>query len=214
MATFVKEEPGYEDEETVMRHITIKNEPGTSVVPSEEVTVRSEHELNTSPSSCSLTEGAAGKTELINQTFIPVKGEITVKDEHIQYGSCDKDSNNSNDKCSHSIYDSSRDINTPYKVYNVDKSIRKVNVMKVESERNQDEIKTESDYGMEEPESQLMITDVRTLLPRKDNAPGLKLSDPPEQITSNSLQYPRQSTSVNPAIGSNLLGVCKQSTRC
>ena len=176
MATFIKEEPGYEYDQTVMRRITIKNEPGTSVVPSEEVTVKSEHELNKSPSSCSLTEGAAGKTEdpLIDQTFIPVKGEITVKYEYIQDGSCDKDSNNSNDNCSHFIDDSSRNINTSYKVCNVDKSISKVNIMKVESERTQDEIKTESDYGMEEPESQLMITDVRTLLSRKDNTPGLK----------------------------------------
>ena len=209
MASFMKEDPDYENEETVMRRITIKNEPGTSVVPSEEVTVKLEHELNMSPSSCSLTEGSASKTEhpLINQTFIPVKDEITVEDEYIQDGSCDKDSNNSNDKCSHSVDDSSRYVDTSY---NMDKNMSKVNLIKAESERTQGEIKTESDHGVEHLESQLMITDVRTLFPREDNASELKITDQPEEITSNSLQDHEQSTLANLAKGSNLLGVANK----
>ena len=107
MATSIKGEPDYEDDKTIMSRITIKNEPSTSVIPSDKVIVKPEQKHNMIPSSCSLTQGPAVnmvKTEypLINQTAIHVKEEITVKDDHIQDESFDKFSRNSNDVCSHS----------------------------------------------------------------------------------------------------------------
>ena len=111
MATFIKEEPGSEDEETIMSHITIKNEPGTSVVLGDNVTAKAEHKHNVIRGSSSVTVGPVFETEhpLINKTSTRPKDEITVKDEtfeHIQDTSFDKSSNNSNDKCSHSEEDS------------------------------------------------------------------------------------------------------------
>ena len=77
MATFMKDEPGFEDEGAIMSRITIKNEPGTSVVPGNKVTAKTELEHNV---------GIAFEIEhpVINQTFTEVKDEITIKDESIQ----------------------------------------------------------------------------------------------------------------------------------
>ena len=77
MATVIKEEPAYEDEESIMRRITIKNEPDTSLVPSDDVSVYPEHEVNMIPTSESLAEGPDFKTEhpFTNQTSLRVKDE-------------------------------------------------------------------------------------------------------------------------------------------
>ena len=191
MATFVKDEPGYEDEETIMRRITIKNEPGTSVVPSDDVSVYpAEHKVDMIPISESLAEGPDFKTEhpLTNQTFFRVKDEISVKDKFIQG---EKFANNIIDKCSHSLQDSK-----PYAsaLWNMDHSASPVNI-KAEFEGFQGE--TELEHGMADQESQLMITDVRTVLQREEVS-ELKITAPSEKEPSAALQDHGQGTFVNP----------------
>ena len=92
MTTFIKQEIAYEDEETIMRWIAIKNEPDTSVVPSDDVSVYPEHKVDMIPISESLAEGPDFKTEhpLTDQTFFRVKDEISVKDKFIQGEKHDK----------------------------------------------------------------------------------------------------------------------------
>ena len=72
MEAFIKGEPGYEDEETIIGRITIKNEPGTSVGPCNKVT---EHEHIVNPGSCSCTAGPTFEIDhpAINQTSTRVK---------------------------------------------------------------------------------------------------------------------------------------------
>ena len=149
------------------------------------------------PSPCSLTEGVDCKTEhpLINHTFIAVKNEISVKDEYNHNESFAKFSNNSDNKFSHSVEDSSRHVSS---FWNVDKHICQVDKIKTESVLHTDEIKAESDHGMTAQESKLMITDIRTLLPREDNVSDLKISISPQKVTLEVLQDYGQSTLVNP----------------
>ena len=205
MATYIKGEPHYEDDKTIMSRITIKNEPGISVIPSDNIIVKPEQKHYMIPSSCSLTEGPAvnmAKTEypLINQTFIPVKEEITVKDDHIQDESFDTFARNSKDICSLSMENSQRYVSY---LWNMDKDTDQINTIKSESEEYQDEIKTESAHAMADSESQLMITNVQTVLNGEDNVGEMKISVPAETIPTGSLQENEQGTMVNPAKDNN-----------
>ena len=199
MATFIKEELAYEDEETIMRRITIKKEPGTSVVPSDGVSVCPEHDVNMIATSESLAEGSDFKTEhpLTNQTFFRVKDEIIMKDKFVQGENFDKLSDNI-DKCSHSVPDSK-----PYAsaLWNIHHDASQVNV-KAESERFQGE--TELEHGVADQESQLMITDVRTVLQREDHVSELKITAPSEKETSSIFEDRGQGTLVNPMKDNNL----------
>ena len=121
MATLIKEEPGCEDEETIMSHVTIKNEPGIS--------------------------------------------------------------------------------------WNMDDDACQGHIIKSESEQHPNEIKTESDHGMADWKSQLMITDVWTVSPTEDNVSELKINVPIENVTSDSLQDHGQNTLVNLAKENELSSV-------
>ena len=79
----------------------------------------------------------------------------------------------------------------------MDKDDCQVDVTKIESEQHQGEIKTESDHGTADCESQLMITDVRTVLPGEDNCSEMKSNVPPEKVTSDFLHDHEQDTLVN-----------------
>ena len=170
MTTFVKREPVYEEEETNMRCITIKNEPDTSVVLGDEVT---EHEHKVISSYCSLAIGGTFETgdPLINQTSTRVKDEIAMKDKSIQDETFDKFSNNSNGKRSLCVDDSIRYAGSSW---SMDMDVGQVNITKTDTEQHQGEIKTESDHGTEYCEyQQPMITDVRTVLPGENNGSEL-----------------------------------------
>ena len=209
MATLIKGEPGHEDEETIMSCITTQNEPGTSLVPAYEVTAKIKHEHNMIPGSCSHSVGPGFETEqlLINQTSMRVKDEITVKDEYIQDESFDRFSNSSNGKCSHSIEDLKRYVRRPT-LWNMDKDACQVNITK--TEQHQGEIKTESDHGMAYLESQVMITNVCTLLPGEDNVSELKRSVPKEIVTPKFLPDHELGSLVNPAKDNNLTCVANE----
>ena len=193
MATFIKEELPYEDEETIMRHITIKNEPDTSVVPSDDISVYPEHKVNMIPISESLAEGPDFKTEhpLTDQTSLRVKDEISVKDKLIQDKNVEKFSNNIIDKKSHPVHDSKAYASA---LWNMEHDASQVNV-KAESEEFKGE--TELELGMADQENQLMITNVRTVLPREDNVSELKISAPSENVPSAILLDRGQGTLVN-----------------
>ena len=175
MATYIKGEPGYEDEETIMRRITIKNEPDTS-----DKVIVTERNLNMIASSCSPTVDPAAETEypLINQAFIDVKEEITVKDEYIQDDNFDKFSSNSNDKCSYSVENSQRHVSN---FWTIDKDADQVNTITTAFEQHQHEIKTESDHAMADSESQIMITNVGSVFDGEDNIAELKINIPAEK---------------------------------
>ena len=199
MATVIKEDPGNKDEETVMSRITIKNEPETTVEPPDEVSINPGLDDDLISSSYSTTEDAVFKTEhhLIDQTFIKVKDGITVKDECIEHEGYDKLSSNSNNKCSHSAKDSTR----CFAYGNMDKATGKISM---KTEQFLDEIKTESNNGIADHESQLAITDVRTVSPREDSVGEFKITILSEQVTYNALYDPDQRMLVNPAKDSNL----------
>ena len=194
MATYIKIEPGHEDEETIMSRITIKNEPGTLLAPFDQVTTKAKHEHNVTAGLSSHTVGPDFETEqpLINQICTRIKDVITVKDEHIQDESFDKFSNNNNNKTSHCVDDSKRSVSA---LWNTDKDAYQVDITK--TEQDQDEIKTESDHGTAYCKRQLMITDVRTVLPGEDNGSELKSSVSSEKVATDFLHGHRQSTSVN-----------------
>ena len=192
MAAFVKGEPDTEHEGTVMSRITIKNEPDTLIVPSDEVTVNPGLDDNMIPTSCSTREGAVFQTEhpLMNQTFIRVKDEISVKDECIQDERFDKFLLNSNDKCSYSAEDSKRHST----LCNMDKTTGQVNM---KTEQFLDEVKAESDHGIADHESQLVITDVRTVLLREDSVCEGKITILPEHVTNNLTLVANESQNLN-----------------
>ena len=103
-----------------MSRITIKNEPGTSVLSGDEATAKVEHEHNVILGACSFTVGSTFKTEhpLISQSLTRVKGEITVKGEYTQDESFDQFTNNSSEKSLNAVEDSKRYVSTKW---NIDK---------------------------------------------------------------------------------------------
>ena len=80
----------------------------------------------------------------------------------------------------------------------MDKDTDQVNTIKPDFEQRQDEIKTESGHGMADSESQLTITNVRTVLNGEDSVGEMKISVPAETVTYDALQDHVQATVVNP----------------
>ena len=159
-------------EETIMSHITIKNEPGTLVKPgTDEVTVKPEHEHNMTTSFWSLTKAPTIKTEhpLINQTLLKAKDEVTDKYKYEQGDRLYVFSNTGNGdrEDTSSVKDSGRYTSTEWFM---DKDDNQDEMIKAEFEQPRDVMKTESDHGMVDQESELMICDVQTrrlLLPKE-----------------------------------------------
>ena len=207
MAACIKDEPGCEDEETIMSRITIKNEPGTSVLSGDEATATVEHEHNVILGSCSLAVGCTFKTghPLISHTLTRSKNEITVKDEYMQDETFNDFTNNSSEKCLNAVQDSKRYVST---LWNIDKDSCQVNITK--TEQHQGEIKTESDHGMEYDESPLMITDVHTLLPGEDNDRELKSSVSKDKVTPNFVLNHELDSLVNPAKNNNVASLANK----
>ena len=123
--------------------------------------------------------------------------KISVKDKFIQGEEFDEFSDNVIDKCSHSLQDSK-----PYgcALWNMDHDESQANI-KAKSEGYQGE--TELEHDMADQESQLMITDVRTVLPREDNVSELKMTAPSEKEASAILQDHGKGSLVNPMEDNN-----------
>ena len=167
MDKIVKTEETIQDEEAIMRHIPIKNEPGTSVDRgAEEVTVKLENKHNLITSFWSLTKDTTFKTKhpLLNQNLTKVKDEITVKTEWEQNDNFSKFPHYIKCEDTNSLDDSEGCTPT---VWLVDNDADVDNMMKAELEHQKDTIKTESGHGIDE-ESKRMITDVPTALPREE----------------------------------------------
>ena len=162
MDKIVKTEAVIEDEEIIIRVITIKNEPGTLVEPgTEEVTVQPEHGHNMSTSFWSLTRGPSIKTEhpLINQTLVKANDEMTVTYKCEQDVRLNKFTNTSNGEDTSSVRDSKGYTST---LWLMDKDAKQDKMIKAESEQHSGVIKTESDHGLVDQESELLISDVQT----------------------------------------------------
>ena len=165
-----------EDKDTIMSHITMKNEPGTSVEHgTDEVTVKPEHEHNMITSFWSLTTGPTIKTEhpLINQTLVKARDTMTVEykceedEQNEQDDRLNMFSNTSNGMDASSLKDSGRCTNTVRLMKN---DANQDEMIRAESEQPRDVINIVPDHGMVDQESELMISDVRTrrlLLPKR-----------------------------------------------
>ena len=169
MERIVKTEAKIEDEETIMSRITIKNEPGTSVDPdTDKVAVKQELEHSMITDFWSHTKGSTFDTKhpLIFQTSVKVKDEITMNTECKQHDSFTTYSKINNSESTNSLETSEGYASSM--VWLVHKDANQDNMGKAEFEHQRDAIKTESDHGMVDEESDVII-DVGTVSPREES---------------------------------------------
>ena len=100
--------------------------------------------------------------------------------------------------------------NEPEISWNMEEDAWQGHIIKTESEQHLNEIKTESDHGMADWKSQLMITDVRTVSATEDNVSELKTNVPTKKATSDCLQDHGRNTLVNIAKENKLSSVTKK----